>query len=75
MFVPSFAKLSDRTHSYEADTLSILKVKKGHNSVKMKIGLRLLLSAHWLVILYICTKFNENILNDFKIVEQAQFSY
>ena len=35
----------------------------------------LLISARRLVILYICAKFHENILNGIKVIEQARFLY
>ena len=41
------------------------KNSKGHNSV---------FSAHHLMMVYICTKFHENILEGIKVKEQTQFS-
>ena len=41
------------------------KVSKGHNSV---------FSAHHLMVVYICTKFHENILEGIKVIELTQFS-
>ena len=37
------------------------KFSKGHNSVKMYVEVWSLLSAYLLIMLYICTKFHENI--------------
>ena len=43
---------------------------KGHNSVKkMLVELRSLFSAYRLIILYICTKFHENIQKGFRGIE------
>ena len=35
----------------------------------------LLISAHRLVMLYICTKFHEIILNGIKVIERTRFLY
>ena len=43
------------------DTISILIITKGHNSVKMYVELQFLFCAHHVMMLYICTKFRENI--------------
>ena len=42
------------------------KMSKGHNSVKNVGGVTFLFSAHRLMMVYICTKFHENILNGIK---------
>ena len=47
----------------------ILKLTKGHNSVKLFVELWLLLSAYCLIMLYICTKICENISNGFKVTD------
>ena len=36
--------------------------------------LRFFFSVHHLIMVYICTKFHENILEGIKVVEQTQFS-
>ena len=41
------------------------KNSKGHNYVKMLVEFRFFFSAYHLMMIYICTKFHENIL-DFK---------
>ena len=51
------------------------KITKGHKFVKTRVELQLFFSAHRLKILYICTKFCENILNGFKVIERTPFSY
>ena len=61
---------------YEVDPVSKLKFTKGRgggNSVNLSImaDLRFLFSAHCLIILYICTKFNENIIYGFKLIKQT----
>ena len=40
---------------------------------KEKVELQSSFSGHYLMMLYICTKFWENISKDFKVFEQAQF--
>ena len=40
----------------------------------MKVELRFLFSAHCLMVVYICTKFHENILEDTKVIERTRFS-
>ena len=35
----------------------------------------LLISARYLVMLYICAKFHEIILNDIKVIERTRFLY
>ena len=57
-----------------ADTNSILINTKGHNSVK-QIHAELQISADGLIMVYICTKFHENILNDFRVMERKQFQF
>ena len=51
--------------------ISKLKFTKGRNSVKNVGGVMIL--AHCLVLLYICTKFHENILKGFRVIERIQF--
>ena len=50
--------------------ISILIITMGHNSIKMYTELQFLFSAYCLMMLYICTKFRENILNGFRVMEQ-----
>ena len=58
------------------DTISIGKIKvlkfHGHNSVKNVGGVIFLFSAYRLMV-YICTKFHETILNGMKLIEWTQF--
>ena len=49
------------------------KISKGHNSVKMKMELWSLFSAHCLMTFCICTKFHENILHGIKVIERTWF--
>ena len=51
----------------------IAEISKGHNSIK-KVELRLFFSAHHLIVVYICTKFHENILDGIKVIERTRFS-
>ena len=57
------------------DTIFIGKISKGHNSVKhLRVELQFLFSAHRLMMVYICTKYHENILDGMEIIEQTRFS-
>ena len=47
------------------------KILKGHNSVKMYVELWFLFSAHRLIMVYISTKFHENILHGIKVIERT----
>ena len=53
--------------------LLILIITKGHNSLTIIHGVKVLFSAHHLIMVYICTKFRENILNGFRVMERTQF--
>ena len=57
IFVPSHVKISQIFQNYWTDTISIVIFSMGHNSIKMKVKLRFLFSAHFLITLYICTNF------------------
>ena len=50
------------------------KFSKGHNSVKKVDGLWFLFCAHCLMMFYICTKFDENILDGIKVIEPTRFT-
>ena len=55
--------------------LLILKITNQHNSVKKPVvDLWFLISKHSLIMVYICTKFHENISQGFSI-EQTKFPY
>ena len=53
-----------------------LIISKGHYSARKKTlqELLFLLSTRLLMLLYICTKFHENILDGIKVIEQTRFS-
>ena len=53
----------------------IEKISKGHNSVKTVDGVTVLFFfyAHRLMVVYICTKFHENILDGIKVLERTRF--
>ena len=53
------------------DTICILKFTKGHYYMKTVGVVMLSFSAHHLIALHICIKFQENILKDFKIIERT----
>ena len=46
-------------------------VTKTHYPIKMYVGLQVLFYAHCLMMLYIYTKFRENIFNYLKVIEQT----
>ena len=60
---------------FAANTIFILKFPRGIVSQKSKLELKFLFSAHRLMMLYICTKFHENIFDACEVIEPAQFSY
>ena len=47
------------------------EIIKGNNSAKNVRGVTILISAKWLVLLYICTKFREIISNSIKVIERT----
>ena len=51
----------------------IVKYSKKHNSVKMNVELKFLPSTHYLMMLYICTKFRGNKLKGFRTTERTRF--
>ena len=53
---------------YCADTISIVKFAKGHNSVKMQVEISFLLSIYPLMMLYICTEVHKNISKGFRVI-------
>ena len=59
--------------SYTVDKILKLKISKGHYSAKKK-ELRFLFSTRRLMLLNICTKFHENILDGINVIEQTRFS-
>ena len=62
----------ERYQSYRADTISIPKISKGNNSAKNVGGVTVLISARRLIMLYICAKFREIILNGIKVIERTR---
>ena len=53
--------------------LLILFITKEHNSLNIIRGAKVFYSAHHLIMVYICAKFRENILNDLRAMERTQF--
>ena len=47
----------------------------GHNSVKSVDGVMVLNLCTSFMMFYICTKFQENILKGFRVIERMQFFY
>ena len=58
--------------NYREDTIFIRKISKGHNSIKNYVECLYLFSAYCLMMVYICTKFQENILNGIRVMEQTR---
>ena len=58
--------------SYRVDTISIPKISKGNNSAKNVGGATVLISARRLIMLYVCAKFREIILNSIKVIERTR---
>ena len=49
--------------------LTIWNNQRGIITSELRVGLQFFFSAHHLILLYICTKFHEEILNSFKIIQ------
>ena len=47
------------------------KFSKGHNSVKMYMEIQFFFSAYCLMVVYICTKIHENILDGIEVIERT----
>ena len=59
--------------SYGSDMILILIFTKGHNFVNIARTVIILVFAHRLIMVYICTKFRENILNGSRVMERIRF--
>ena len=55
------------------DKIFIGKFSKGPNSVKTYVELQLFLSAYRLMVVYMCSKFQENIPDSIKVIERTRF--
>ena len=55
------------------ETQTWLPSSSSYSSSKRLVELRFLFSKHQMTVLYICTKFYENIFNGFTIIELTQF--
>ena len=53
--------------------LLILFMVKGHKSLNIIHGVKVLSSAYRLIMVCICTKFRGNSLNGFRVMKLAQF--
>ena len=51
----------------------MLKFTKGHNYVQITGGVTFPFSTHCLKMLYICTKFQENISKGFKVIKRCGY--
>ena len=68
-----FIKNIKRLQSYGAKMLLILFIAKGYNSLTIIHGVKVVFSACYPIMVYLSTKFRENILNDFRVMERTQF--
>ena len=55
--IPSFMKISSTVSGLWSEHISVLKITKGHHSVKNIDRIWLIFSAGHLMMFYICTKF------------------
>ena len=51
--------------------ISFLKISKGNNSAKNVVGVTVLITAPCLVMLFISTKFCDNLSNGIKVIERT----
>ena len=72
--LPSFVKISKRVLELLSGHGYLRKFSKGHNSIKMLAELQFLTSTYYLTMLYICTKFHENIAKGFRVIERTRLS-
>ena len=72
---PTSIKVFLTVLNYRTDTIFNRKISKGHYSVKNVSGVTVFFPAHCLMVAYICTKFQENILDGIKVIEWTQFLY
>ena len=72
-------KVSQRVSLLQTQTVGSMlgwwQFTKGHNSVKTVDGVMVLNSAHRLIILYISSKFQENISKGSRVIERMRFVY
>ena len=72
-------KVSQRVSELETQKVGSMlgwsQFTKGHNSAKTVNGAMVLSSAHLLMMLYICTKFQENISQGFRVTERMPFAH
>ena len=54
---------------------TVFQLYSGHDFHSKKLELRFFFSAHRLMMIYICPKFHENILDSIKVIERTGFSY
>ena len=78
IFQPSFVHVSQTTSELQTrtvgSTLGWSQFAMGHNSIKTVDGVNLI-STNCLIMLFICTKFLENISECFTVIEQIRFAY
>ena len=66
-------KISLTVQSFRTDTIFILNIPKESNSEKKMVELWFLFSTYCPKKLYICSKFQENIHDRFKVIEWIGF--
>ena len=62
-----------RTLTWTANVKTQYPAPNVWRGIKMKVELQFLFSAHRLIVLYIYTKFHENVSKDFRVIERTQF--
>ena len=72
-------KVSQRVSELESQTVGLTlgrsKFTKTDNSIKTVNEIMVLNLSYYLIMLYICTKFQENISKGFRVIERLQFLY
>ena len=65
-------EVSLTVQSFRTDTIFILNIPEENNSEK-NVGVMVLFSAYFLIKLYICSNFHENIDDRFKVIKWIRF--
>ena len=72
-------KVSQKVSEFETQTVGLTpgwsQFTKGHNSVKTVNEVMTLNLSHHLIMLFTCTKFQENISKGFKVIWRLRFLY
>ena len=65
----------ERFQSYGGTQFQDLLIQRGIILQTLYAELQFLYSVECLVMVYICTRFHENILNDLRVIERTHFQY